>query len=689
MAFSKEKLIINREISWLAFNHRVLQEAQDIKVPLVERLRFLGIFSNNMDEFYRVRVATVKRLAELPKKEKKKTEEEVTPAELLVLMQETVLKLKEEFTETYNIILQELEKKNIYIVNEKNITKEQKTFAEQYFQSKVAPLLVPIMLRGLPEFPYLKDRYIYLAVKLWRRTGTKKKQFAIIEVPSDKLPRFLVLPEKDKKHCIMFLDDVIRLNLHSIFRIFNYEKLIAHTIKITRDAELDIDDDVSKSFYEKMKKSVRQRRRGEPVRFLYDSEMPPDMLEYLKEKLELDNDDNIISGGKYHNSKDFMKFPNVGTPDLEFSKTPALKHKYFMENKSMLDVIEEKDILLHFPYHEFDHIISLLREAAIHPEVKEIKITLYRLATQSKIINALVNAARNGKKVTVILEIKARFDEEANMDWAKVLQEEGVKVLFGIPELKVHCKLLVITRKQKGVLKNFAAVSTGNFNEDTAKIYSDFCLITANKEIADEAQKVINLIEKTFKLYRFNNLIIAPLQMRNKFYKFIDTEIKNAKAGNKAYMILKLNSLVDEDMIKRLYQASKAGVKIQMIVRGICSLIPGIKDLSENIKITSIIDKYLEHSRVFIFCNGGDEQIYISSADWMTRNLDFRIEVACPIFDDKIKREIKQVIDIQLSDNVKARILDKDLKNQYEKSKPKTQIVRAQKDTYFIYKTIA
>ena len=688
MSISKVKIITNREISWLAFNHRVLQEAQDEKVPLVERLRFLGIFSNNMDEFYRVRVATVKRLAEIPKKEKKPNEDEINPIELLALMQEKVLKLKEEFTETYNSIVTELEKKNIFIVNEKNVTKEQKVFAENYFNTKVAPLLVPIMLRGLPEFPYLKDRYIYLAVKLWRRTGTKKKQYAIIEVPSDKLPRFLVLPEKDKKHCIMFLDDVIRLNLHSIFKIFNYEKLIAHTIKITRDAELDIDDDVSKSFYEKMKKSVRQRRRGEPVRFLYDADMPADMLEYLKEKLELDNDDNIIAGGRYHNSKDFMKFPNVGTAELEFSKTPALKHKYFTDQKSMLDVIEKKDVLLHFPYHEFDHIISLLREAAIHPEVKEIKITLYRLAAQSKIINALVNAARNGKKVTAILEIKARFDEEANMDWAKVLQDEGVKVLFGIPELKVHCKLLVITRKQKGILKNFAVVSTGNFNEDTAKIYSDMCLITANREIADEAQKVINLIEKTFKLYRFNNLIIAPIQMRNKFLKFIDVEIKNAKAGKKAYLILKMNSLVDDAMIKRLYQASKAGVKIQLIVRGICSLIPGVKGLSENIKVTSIVDKYLEHSRVFIFCNGGVELIYISSADWMTRNLDFRIEVACPILDDQLKAEIKHIIDIQLSDNVKARVLDKGLKNQYVKSALKSQLVRAQKDTYFTYQTL-
>jgi polyphosphate kinase len=689
MPHTKGNSIINREISWLAFNHRVLQEAQDVKVPLVERLRFLGIFSNNMDEFYRVRVATVKRLAELPKKEKKETEEEITPAELLVLMQDKVLKLKEEFTATYNTILVELEKKNIYIVNEKNLTKDQKIFAEEYFHSKVAPLLVPIMLRGLPEFPYLKDRFIYLAVKLWRKTGTKKKQYSIIEVPSDKLPRFLVLPEKEKKHCIIFLDDVIRLNLHSIFKIFNYEKLIAHTIKITRDAELDIDDDVSKSFYEKMKKSVKQRRRGEPVRFLYDAEMPADMLTYLKEKLELDNDDNIISGGRYHNSKDFMKFPNVGTPELEFSKTPARKHKYLTGEKSMLSVIEEKDILLHFPYQEFDHIISLLREAAIHPEVKEIKITLYRLASQSKIINALVNAARNGKKVTVILEIKARFDEEANMDWAKVLQEEGVKVLFGIPELKVHCKLLVITRKQKGILKNFAAISTGNFNEDTAKIYSDFCLLTANKDIADEAQKVINLIEKTFKLYRFNNLIIAPIQMRNKFLKFIDTEIKNARAGKKAYMILKMNSLVDQAMIKRLYLASKAGVKIQLIIRGICSVVPGVKGLSDNIKITSIVDKYLEHSRVFIFCNGGEELIYISSADWMTRNLDFRIEVACPILDEKLKSEIKQIIDIQLNDNVKARVLDKALKNQYIKVKPNTQLVRAQKDTHFIYNSIA
>lgn len=657
----------------------------DKNVPLIERIRFLGIFSNNLDEFFRVRVATVRRMESLGKKSRTLVGGHSVEV-ILDEIQAEVIALKEEFADTYQGILRELRKHDIHIINEKQVSKKQRAFAEEYYNEIVAPLLVPIMLKSIPEFPYLRDISIYLAVKLSSDKEKLKKQYALIEVPSERTPRFVVLPEENNKKYIMFLDDVIRLNLNKIFGIFEYENVEAYTIKITRDAELDLDDDVSKSFYEKMKKGVKQRGRGEPVRFLFDSSMSEDLLKYFMNKLSLDQDDNIISGGRYHNSKDFMKFPSIGGPELEYEKLPQLNHPDFARSISMLEAIKRRDILLQYPYHKFSHFVHFLREAAIDPNVKEIHISLYRVAKQSRVINALINAAKNGKTVTVMIELRARFDEENNLDWSKKLQDEGVKVLYGIPELKVHCKLCVVTKKVADTLNYYAVISTGNFNEVTGKVYSDLALYTSHKEICNEALKVFALIERPYKSYRFNHLLISPMWMRNKYVKLINREIKNAKAGKPASIFMKMNSLVDEPMIKKLYAASEAGVKIRIIIRGICSIVPGVKGLSENIQIRSIIDKYLEHSRVFIFNNyGGEEVIYISSADWMTRNLDYRIESSCAIYDERVRNEIKEMIDLQWADNIKARVIDRNQKDNYV-SKRENKSVRAQVDQYNILK---
>ncbi len=681
MSLSLKNRTINREISWLSFNRRVLQEAQDSNVPLLERLRFLGIFSNNLDEFFRVRVATLKRIEIISKK--KELVGDKTPHEVLEEIHQEVLRQKEIFAQTYKEILEDLENHHIYMIDEKNLDDEQKEFADAYYRDYIVPLLIPIMLKKVPEFPYLRDKSIYLAVKMTSKKKGFKKQYALIEVPADQTQRFVVFPEKDGKKYIMFLDDVIRFNLDKIFGLFEYTKLEAYTIKITRDAELDLDDDVSKGFYEKMKKSLKQRSTGQPVRFLYDEKMPRDILEFFIKKLNIDEEDNIIAGGRYHNSKDFMKFPNL-SPKLEWGKLVQEDHPRFAESKSVLVAIENQDIMLNYPYQHFRSFTHFLRESAIHPDVKEIKISLYRVAKQSRVVNALISAAKNGKQVTAMVELRARFDESNNLDNSKRLQEAGVKVIFGMPDMKVHCKLAVVTKVIDGEPLHHAVIATGNFHEDTARIYSDMALFTCDKEICEEVLKVFLFIEKPYLNFRFKHLLVAPTSMRAQYIRKLNREIKNAKAGKTTYAFLKMNSLVDDTLIRKLYQASRAGVQIRLIVRGICALIPGIKGLSENIEVRSIIDRFLEHARVFIFANDGNEEIFISSADWMERNLDYRVEVSCAIYDEPIRKQIRDFMELQWKDNTKARIIDGTLENRYITRKKNEKVVRSQVDFYSV-----
>jgi polyphosphate kinase len=672
---------INREISWLSFNERVLQEASDPTTPLIERVKFLGIFSNNRDEFYRVRVATVRRLSKLGKKALALYGDD--PTELLPKLQRKVIEQQNRFEEIYTQILKELADHNIFIINEKQLTKHHLPFVKEYFHTDVMPALFPIMVDEIRSFPYMKDKSGYLFVKLISSDEKRKIKFALIEIPSKAPSRFVVLPMEDNKKYVILLDDVIRYCVDEIFEVFGYKAVEAYNIKLTRDAELDIDNDVSKSMLEKISKGVKDRKKGLPVRFVYDAAMPNDMLSFIMKKLNMNKKDNAIPGGRYHNFKDFINFPNLGEKKLVYKHPLPLEHKFLIANPNpILKTAMQKDILLHYPYHTFNHIINLLREASIDPIVESIKITLYRMADASRIANALVNAVKNGKKVTVLVELQARFDEENNIYWASKLQEEGAQVIYGVTGLKVHSKLCLITSRVKGKEVRCAHIGTGNFNERTARIYTDFSLITCDKRITEEVAKVFEFYVDNFKVGNFKHLAVAPFYMRKIFTSHINKEIAHAKAGRKASIILKMNSLVDREMILKLYEASNAGVKIRLIIRGACSLVTGAEGYSENIKAYSIVDKYLEHTRVFIFHNNGDEKIYITSADWMSRNLDSRSEVAVPIYDKEVRKQLKDIMNIQLSGNTKVRILDANLENNYVKPKPGEKKIRVQDEVY-------
>jgi len=678
-------LFVNREISWLSFNERLLQEAADKNVPLVERIRFLGIFSNNLDEFFRVRVASLRRIQLLGKRALPSVQED--PTQQLLEIHQVVVDQQKRHDDLFILLEKELKKKGIQFVDETTVNADQSKFAKAYFKDKVRPLLVPIIIQGRIPFPDLSDNAIYLAIKLWKETDKKDITYALIEVPSS-VPRFMVLPEIKGVKSVMFIDDVIRLKLKRIFSIFSFDKIEAYTIKITRDAELDIDDDVSQSLIEKMSKSVDKRKSGQYVRFLYDAEMPGDLLDFLLKRLKLDSKekDNIIPGSRYHNKKDLMKFPDFGDSSLCFEALPPLSHPELTNQRSLIDAIRKKDILLHYPYQRFAHVVDLLREAAIDPHVKTIRINLYRVAEESQVCNALINAVKNGKKVIAVVELLARFDEENNMDWSTILHEEGVKVIYGVPGLKVHSKLILISRKEDMKVRRYAHIGTGNFHEKTALIYSDTSLLTADKNIGNEVKKVFQFFENNYERAVFRHLIVSPFSTRRRFLKLIDQEIKLVQKGKEAWIILKLNNLVDQGMIKKLYDASQAGVKIKLLIRGVCSLIPGVKGLSENIEVTSIVARFLEHSRLFIFSNNNDPKFFLSSSDWMTRNLDFRIEVSAPIYDKDLQAELMDFINIQLSDNQKARLVDSKLSNKYVKPKKGAEKINSQLELYKYFK---
>lgn len=672
----KKVVLINRELSWLSFNERVLQEADDETVPLIERLKFLGIYSNNRDEFFRVRVATIKRAIKL----KRKVEGE-DPVLIQDNIQKIVLGQQHKFERIYANILRDLDSHNISIINENELNPHQGVFIKHYFREKVMPALFPIMLYPNTKFPYLKDESGYLIIKLGKKQKSKKDKFALIEVPTDVHSRFVVLPKEKDKQLIILLDDVIRYNLDDIFHNFEYEYTEAYNIKLTRDAELDIDNDLSKTFVEKISKGLKDRKKGQPVRLVYDEQISPDMLDLIMKKIKLRKEDNPIPGGRYHNFKDFIAFPNVGGPELRYKKLNPLKHPDLKDKSSLFRVIRKKDVMLTFPYQSYDHVVDLLREASIDPKVQSIHITLYRVAKNSNIVKALINAVKNGKAVTAVVELRARFDEEANIYWSGKLQEEGAKVIYGVPGLKVHSKLFLISRKEGGKIRRYAHIGTGNFNGDTARVYTDHSLLTADKRITDEVSKVFSFYADNLEKGSYKHLLVAPFFMRKKLIDFIDKEIHYARKKKPAFIHLKINNLVDAVMIRKLYDASQAGVEIKLIVRGTCSLVAGVRGLSDNIEVISIIDKFLEHSRVFIFCNGGDEKYFLSSGDWMTRNLDVRSEVSVPVYDKTIQRRLRSIFDLLWSDNTKARVLGSMQDNEYRKNFGEVKI-RAQEDMF-------
>ncbi len=659
---SAEKLYIEKELSWLSFNERVLQEAADPSVPLIERVRFLGIFSNNLDEFYKVRFSDVKRRILINQDRGKNNNSK----HLLTKMQTKALKLNQRFDELYSELILEMARRRIFLVNESQLNEFQEKWVRKYFKQEVLPHVTPLLINDdIDVLEFLKDEYAYLTVELKKGEDS---QYALIEIPTDHLPRFVMVPEQKGKRrkTIILLDNIIRYCINDLFLgFFEYDELHCHAMKMTRDAEYDLSHEVEHSLLEQMSEGVAQRLSAMPVRFVYESTMPENMLTFLCGKLGISNYDSLIPGGRYHNFKDFIGFPNFGREYLENKALPPMNCADFDGFHNSFDAIKAKDILLNYPYHTFDHITELVRQASFDPKVLSIKINIYRVAKNSKLMNSLIDAVHNGKNVTVVVELQARFDEEANIEWSKILTEAGVQVIFGAPGLKIHSKLLLISRREDEEIVRYAHIGTGNFHEKNARIYTDLSLLTADPDLTNEVRNVFGYIENPYRPVRFDHLIVSPRNSRKKLYRIIDTEIANAKAGKKACITLKVNNLVDKGLINKLYGASNAGVKIRMIIRGMCSLVPGVEGVSENIEIISIIDRFLEHPRVLITHNDGDPQVYISSADWMTRNIDHRIEVATPIRDERLKQRIIDIVNIHFTDTVKARWIDKEMSNNY------------------------
>ncbi|MGO1297652.1 MAG: polyphosphate kinase 1 [Vibrio sp.] len=659
---SAEKLYVEKELSWLSFNERVLQEAADKTVPLIERVRFLGIFSNNLDEFYKVRFADVKRRILINNERGGNN----TAKHLLAQMQNKAYKLSQEFDDLYNDLILEMARRRIFLVNETQLDDYQKVWLADYFRDHVLPHITPLLMDDdIDVLQFLKDEYAYIAIDLKK---SQQSKYALVEIPTDHLPRFIQLPEAKGKRrkTIILLDNIIRFCLDDIFRgFFDYDELNGYSMKMTRDAEYDLSHEIEYSLLEQLSEGLGQRLTAMPVRFVYEREMPDDMLQFLCHKLQISDYDSLLPGSRYHNFKDFIGFPNLGRSYLENKPLPPLRCADFEGHLNSFDAIKHRDILLYYPYHQFEHISELVRQASFDPKVISIKINIYRVAKHSRLMNSLIDAVHNGKRVVVVVELQARFDEEANIGWSKILTDAGVQVIFGVPGMKIHSKLLLIARKEGQDLNRYVHIGTGNFHEKTARIYTDFALLTADKDLTEEVRHVFAYIENPYRPATFNHLMVSPRNSRKQFYRIIDSEIANARAGLPASMKIKVNNLVDKGLINKLYGASSAGVKIEMIIRGMCSLVPGVEGISDNITVISIVDRFLEHPRVLITHNNGDPQVWISSADWMTRNLDHRIEVSAPIRDERLKKRIIDIFNIQLTDTVKARVIDKTMSNRY------------------------
>ncbi len=681
IASTREYPYINKEVSWLSFNERVLQEAEDQRNPLGERIKFMGIYSSNLDEFFRVRVAMMRRLCQMGRQGELALKE--SPLKALNNIQDEVMSQRVRFNKIMREIMAELETRDIHILDDHHLSDEQKTFVMEYFEKEVRHKIFPIMVDMRYKLPELKDKTLYLAVEMYKKHKKElKKKYSIIEIPTKVIPRFIKLPGEKHKQNIMLIDEIVRIGLHTIFKDHKYQDIRAWNFKIVRDAELDIDDDdLNLSYLNKVNESVKKRKEGSPIWFLYDNTMPEDLLEMFTRKLRFREYETVTPGGRYHYFSDFIRFPKL--VDLECCKShEPIRHRHFPDQKSLFSAIRARDTLLYFPYHSFDAVIDLLRDASIDNHVESIKVTLYRVAKFSSVVNALINAKKNRKEVLVILELKARFDEENNIYWANILKENGIKVVFGVEGLKVHSKLLLITRREKGKLVHYSGIGTGNLNEDTARLYTDCFLMTANQDLGSEVESLFTFFENNYRHRRSQHLVVSPYDLRRKIYELIDNEIAIAKEGEKASIRLKLNNLSDEGVIKKLYEASNAGVKIRIICRGRFSLVPGVEGYSENIEAISIVDQYLEHARFFIFRNRGDYSCFISSADWLGRNIDRRVEVTCPVYRNSLKRELKDIFDIQWKDNRKARILDRDLQNGYRKRLEGEEKIQSQHEVY-------
>lgn len=658
---------INRDISWLAFNGRVLQEAADEENHIYDRLRFLGIFSNNLDEFFRVRVATLNRMTRTAGNKLKMHLEE-NPEKILASIMSIVLTQQQQFEKIYRDLVIAMEGKKIHFKTDKQLTKEQKIFVEAFFEERLHTRIVPLMIESIPNMPLLRDRSVYLACVLGHSQSAMMHRYALIEIPVGDLPRVVVLPSAKGTKDLILLEDIVRYNLPYLFAPFGFDKFMGHLIKVTRDAELDLDNDFHSNLIDDLEKGIKNRKKGKATRFVYDKQIDANLLEFMMKRLSLNKKDHMVPGGRIHNFKDFMDFPREVFTDINSRPKPFV-HPLLTQPCRIMDVISKKDVMLHFPYHSFDSVIDLLREAAIDPAVVSIRVTLYRLAKDSRVINALVNAVRNGKQVSVVIELKARFDEEANLIWKKRLEEEGVKVYIGLPEMKIHAKICVIKRREFNRTTQFGFVSTGNLNESTAKVYADHCLLTSNRQIMADINRVFDCLERPIPnltgLKTCRTLIPAPITMRKFFQAQIHKQISLSKRKKGGSLVVKLNSLSDDQLIHDLYDAAKAGVKSSFVVRGIFCGAMDQKSFKKQPQAISIVDQYLEHARVFIFGEEEQKQVFISSADWMVRNLDHRVEVACPIIDKEIQTELSHIMNIQLKENEKARILDAALSNQY------------------------
>ena len=674
----KKENYVDRDVSWMYFNHRILQEGRKEYVPLLERLSFLGIYSNNLDEFFRVRVASLNRLLARDGITKSMRNQIKKSLKTINLLNETY---SQEYTEAVHRVLGELALHKIRIVNEMQLNEEQKKYLTTFFYEKLNGSVNPIWLSEIKDLSSLEDNRIYLLVEKSGKSEGDKPKYAIIKVPDRVYGRWQKIPSSEGFDNIMYLDDVVRYCLPLIFIGFKESQFRAFSFKFTKDAEMDLDteNEFEYSTVEKVAAGVDSRRRGEAVRLLYDKAMPKEALKKIKDRISATEWDTMLAGGRYQNHKDLMSFPACGHEELRYPKWPQIMPPEFLKvHESVLDLIRQRDLFIHVPYHSFNSYIRVLQEAAIRPEVKVIKTTLYRLAKDSKVVKALITAARNGKEVTAVVELLARFDEESNIKWSKRMQEEGVNVIFGVEGLKIHSKLLYLESK-KG---NIACVGTGNFHEGNAKIYTDYMMMTARPRIVNEVAKVFNFIDRPFSQVRFQELMVSPNSMKSRILRLLDTEIKNAQAGKEAWVKIKINHITEPEVVNKLYHASCAGVRIDILIRGNCSLVPGVPGLSENIRCVGIIDRYLEHSRVLIFCNGGNPRYYLGSADWMPRNLLNRIEVMTPVYDETLRADLLRTVEYGLKDTTNARVVDGKGTNEIQKG----EYFRSQEELYKYYK---